>query len=814
VEVAMKKTIKKVAVLGSGVMGSSIAAHMANARLDTFLLDIVPSELDEKDIKKGLTRESPEFRNKLARTGLEKALKSDPASFFIPENARLIIPGNFEDDISCIKEADWIIEVVVENIGIKNDLFKRIESFRRADAIVSTNTSGLSVNQMVEGLSKEFQAHFLGTHFFNPPRYMKLIEIVPGEQTSQEVIDLMTDFCERRLGKGIVLAKDAPNFIANRIGIHNVIAVIKAMQEEGFTLEEVDAITGPPLGRPKSATFRTLDMVGLDTLLHVAGNAFEKIDNAAEKKEFILPDFIKRMIDSGLLGDKTGKGFYQKAKTEEGSKILTINPETLEYAPQQKARIPTLDFLSQVQNTADKLKILINTDDRVGHFAWKVVKKLLLYSASKIPEIADDIVNVDKAMKWGFNQEMGPFEAWDAIGVKESVERMEKEGEQVPENVLQMLRQGKVRFYQQLDSTTYYYDFRKADYAVLTENSQIILLPSLKTRNKLIRANSGASLVDLGNGVACLEFHSPNNTIGADVVDMINFSLVEISRNYEGLVIGHHSNNFCVGANLMLILFEAQSQEWDELDFMIRQFQNACMNIKLSEKPVVTAPFRMTLGGGCEICMASSRVRAYAETYIGLVEVGVGLIPAGGGTKEILLRNTEGVPASVPSINAGDSPPDLIPFVIRAFETVANARVSTSAQEGKKLGYLRTEDKYTFNEDYLLNDAKNTVLALAKEGFIPHRKRDDIRVVGRTGFGVMEAILYNLKEGALISEFDAHIARKIAFAITGGGVEQNTLVTEDYLLDLEREAFLSLCGEAKSQQRMQAMLQTGKPLRN
>ena len=810
----MQRRIKKVAVLGSGVMGSSIAALMASVGIETYLLDIVPKELDAQDIKKGLTLENPAFRNKLAQTALNNAVKAKPAAFLVPENAKLVTVGNFEDHLSCVSEVDWIIEVVVERLDIKKALLKKVEAFRRPGTIISTNTSGLSVNRISEELSDECKQHFLGTHFFNPPRYMKLLEIIPSNSTKKEIVEFMADFCEKVLGKGVVLAKDTPNFVANRIGIYNVIAVIQLMMKEGFSIEEIDALTGASLGRPESATFRTLDMVGLDTVLHVARDVIDNITDEVEKQAFSVPEFVTTMLERGLLGDKKEQGFYKKVKAKEGTQRFVLNYTTMEYVPSQKVKFPVLDTIKQAGgDTGKKIKALIESQDKVGQFAWKVVKNLLLYSAAKIPEIADDIVNVDRAMKGGFNHELGPFETWDAIGLRESVARMEKEGDQIPNNIVEMLRNGKEKFYQKRNGRLCYYDFKIADYREVNISPQIILLPALKERQKVIKSTSGASLIDIGDGVVCLEFHSPNNTIGVDITDMINFSVDEIKNNFVGMVIGNHNNNFCVGANLMFILLQVQNENWDELDLALRQLQSAIMKIKLSDKPVVAAPFRMTLGGGCEVCLASSRIRASAETYMGLVEVGVGLLPAGGGCKEVLLRNIEFIPPIVPGA-MGSMQPDLIPYVAKAFDTIAMAKVSTSGSEAQKIGYMRAADKITMNSEFLIHDAKETVLALVKEGYTPPRKRNDIRVVGRTGMAVLESSLFNMKEGAFVSEYDVHISRKVATILTGGDLYQNTIVTEDYLLDLERENFLSLCGEPKSQERMKAMLQTGRPLRN
>jgi 3-hydroxyacyl-CoA dehydrogenase len=810
----VKRKIRKVAVLGAGVMGSGIAAHLANADIPTYLLDIVPKELSKEDEKKGLTNKSPAFRNKLAAMGIENALKASPAAFYVPEDARLITPGNFEDHMHWLSDADWIIEVVMENLEIKKKLFKKVEEVRKPGAIVSTNTSGISINKMSEELSPEFREHFLGTHFFNPPRYMRLIELIKGKYTKKEIFSFMTDFCERRLGKGIVFAKDTPSFIANRIGVYGMITIMRTMLEDGYTIEEVDAITGPVMGRPKSATFRTADLVGLDVFTHVAKNVYDNVEDEKEKKKFTLPELIAKMVKMNLLGEKVKQGFYKKVRTKEGSEVHSLDYNTMDYVPRKELELPVLDDLKRVKGLANKLKTLVYSEDRAGRFAWKVVKDVLLYSAGKIPEIADDILKVDEAMKWGFNWELGPFATWDAIGVKKSVERMEKEGEKIPENVKKMLLSGRERFFGERDGKLRYFDFVKSDYEEVEEKPQIILLPSLKERKKLIKSNSEASLVDMGDGVACLEFHSPGNSIGTELTEMMSYSIGEIEENFEGLVIGNHGRNFCVGANLMLLLMAAQNQQWDQIRLMVQKLQGALMRVKCSEKPVVAAPSGMALGGGCEICMAARRVRAYVESYIGLVEVGVGLIPAAGGCKELLLRNIEWAPLVVPSASPAGSPPDLVPYVARTFETIAMAKVATSAKDAQRLGYLRREDRFTMNQDYLLHDAKETVLAMVKEGYSPLRPKDDIRVTGRTGRALLELSVYTMKQGGYITDYDAHIGKKLAYVLTGGDVDQNTLVSEKYLLELEMEVFISLCGEKKSQDRMRHMLQTNKPLRN
>jgi 3-hydroxyacyl-CoA dehydrogenase len=812
VEALMNKRIRKVAVLGAGVMGSAIAAHMTNIGLAAYLLDIVPPELDPRDAKKGLTRESPAFRDKFASAGLENALKARPAAFYAPENARLITTGNFEDNLDYLKDADWVIEAVVEDLEIKKTLFRKIAPFLRPDAIVTTNASGLSVNKMGEALG-EHREFFLGTHFFNPPRYMKLMEIIPAEYTGEEVLRFVVDFFEKRLGKRVVFAKDTPNFISNRIGVHSVIMTIKYMLEGGYTTEEADAITGEALGRPRSATLRTLDIVGVDTLAHICRTIIDNVTDDAEKNEITPPEFIARMIKEGLTGEKRGKGFYRRVSAPEGTRIETLDLNTFQYVPQRPVKLPILDKLKGIDDAGKRANALVYSDDRAGQLAWKVTRKFLLHSAARLPEIADDIVSVDRAMKWGFNHELGPFELWDAIGVKKSVEKMKAEGERIPENVSGMLGRGRDRFYLRRRGKDFYYDFNAQDYRAIEEPPRIIRLNSLKDRKKVIKSNSGASLIDIGEGVACLEFHSPHNTIDADVLEMLDSSIDEVAVNWEGMVIGGQGRNFCIGANLMLVLKEAEARNWENIDAIVRQVQGIFRKIKLSEKPVVAAPYRNTLGGGCEICLAASRVLAFAETYIGLVEVGVGLTPAGGGCMEMLVRNIDCLPAAAPGVMQPTVQPDLVPHAARAFETIVIAKVSASAREAQTLGYLSNCDGIAINPDYLLHDAREMVVSLANN-YIPRRPRADIRITGRTGFAAMDAMIYFMKEGAFITEHDALIGRKLANVIAGGNLPRNTLVTEEYLLDLERESFLSLCGEPKSQARMKAMLMTGRPLKN
>lgn len=800
----MEKRIKKAAVIGAGVMGAGIAAHLANVGIPTYMLDIVPKSLTPEEEKKGLTLQDSTVRNRLAANSKKALLKAKPAHLYQKENEELITVGNTEDHIHYLSEVDWIIEVVVENLKVKKIVLETIENQRKPGSIVSSNTSGVSINEMVEGRSDEFKKHFLGTHFFNPPRYMKLLEVIPSKYTDPEIVKLINDFGEKVLGKGIVLAKDTPNFIANRIGTYGLMVTIHEMEKMGLRVDEVDVITGPLMGRPKSASYRTLDMVGLDTFVHVANNVLDVTNDEDEKNAFTMPKFVLDMVEKGWIGDKNKQGFYKKVKTDKGKEILVLDYKTMEYVPKAKLKSASVDMAKQGKTLKAKLKSLIYGKDNASLFAWNSLKKVLLYSGNKLSEIADDIVNIDNAMKWGFNWELGPFEIWDAIGVEKSVARMKEEGDAIPEFVVKLLESGKSGFYEKKEINRFYFSIDGKSEEI-AQNSEIISLSDLKEQNKVIKSNSGASLIDIGNNVALLEFHSPNNAIATDIISMIDQSVEEVSKNYRGLVIGNQGKNFSVGANLMLVLMEAQDEGWDELDLMVRMFQNASLKLKYMDKPVVAAPFAMTLGGGAEIVFGADHVQASAETYMGLVEVGVGLIPGGGGTKEILYRHLEGIPE--------DAKVDIQPLVNRAFETVAMAKVSTSGREAQKLGYLRKTDKITVNRDFQLYDAKKAVLALESLSYEAPRPKK-IRVVGETGYNTLRLGTYTFKESGMISSHDKKIADKLAFILSGGNVAANTLVTEQYLLDLEREAFLSLVGEPKTQERMQYMLTKGKPLRN
>jgi 3-hydroxyacyl-CoA dehydrogenase len=810
----MDKRIKRAGVIGAGVMGATIAAQLANVGIEAILLDIVPPELNEDEKKKGLTKETKAFRNRFSQNGLQTALKSKPASFYLPENAKLLSVGNLEDDLNRLKDVPWIIEVVVERLDIKKTVFGKIESVMSPGTIITSNTSGISAKAMCEGRSENFRKHFAITHFFNPPRYMKLLELVPGPDTLPEVVETLAEVCERVLGKGIVYAKDTPNFVANRIGIYSMLYVIKAMMDLGLPIEAVDELTGPVVGHPKSATFRTADLVGLDTVVHVANNVYEGAVNDEKREMFKVPDFIRQMLEKKLLGEKTKQGFYKAVKGKEGSKdILSLNYNTMEYAPQQKLKMASLEAAKNIPGTPGKVKALFYAEDPAGQFTFRTMAETLLYSASCIPEIADDIVNVDNAMKWGFAWRMGPFEAWDAIGLKASVEKMKKAGFQIPGWVQEMLASGKESFYKRDAGVQYFYDLGPKDYRQVPVKPGIILLPSLKDRQKKVAGNKGASLIDLEEGVACLEFHTKMNALGDDIVTMIIKSADIVSKQFNGLVIANHGETFSAGANLPLILFTAQEEEWDELEWGVKVFQDSLMKLKYLDKPVVAAPAGMALAGGCEICLASDRVRYAAETYMGLVEVGVGLIPAGGGTKEMLVRNTE----HLFEVQPGGVYPkqiELVPFVARAFETIALAKVATSGPEAVKLGYLRPTDKMTVNRDFLIEDAKKTVLAMNMEGYAPPKPLQEIRVPGENTFALMKMAIWTLHQQGYATDHDVTVSEKVAYVLCGGRVQADTKVSEQYLLDLEREAFVSLCGDPKTQARIQHMLNTGKPLRN
>ncbi|WP_407310194.1 3-hydroxyacyl-CoA dehydrogenase/enoyl-CoA hydratase family protein [Desulfosporosinus sp. SB140] len=793
--------IRKVAVLGSGVMGSTIAAHLANAGIPSLLLDIVPSKLSVKDEAAGLTLEDRNIRNSIAETNKANLKKLNPAPLFVPEFADRIEVGNLSDDLSRLSEVDWVIEVVVERLDIKVDLFKKVAAYVRPGTIVSSNTSGISLKAMVEGLPESFTRYFLGTHFFNPPRYMKLLEIIPGPNTDPEIVAYLAEFGERVLGKGVILAKDTPNFIANRIGVYGLAVTLQEMLRSGLSIDEVDALTGPVMGRPKSASFRTVDLVGLDTFMHTANTV--AVGVPSEKENFRLPEFLQVMLQNGWLGDKTKQGFYKKSKGPQGKVVEVLDPQTMTYVAKKDVKFASLEKAKAAGSLKDKLRTLVSGQDAGAEFSWNVLKPVLIYAANLLGDIADDITAIDEGMRWGFNWEMGPFEIWDALGVKATAERIIAEGGSLPPVVQELLAKGDGSFYRknEIGQTAF---FNAGEYQQKPVSPHAFSFKQAHKAGKAILNNSGASLIDLGDGVACLEFHSPNNSIGADIVTMIQKSLVEVEKNYLGMVIGNQGKNFCVGANLMLILLEAEEENWDEIDLMIRALQNETMAMKYAKKPIVAAPFGMTLGGGAEICLHSHAIQASSETYMGLVEVGVGLIPGGGGTKEMAVRAMEGV---LPGIQVA---PDY--FFGKRFETVAMAQVSTSAEKARQLGFLRDHDRYSMNSDHVIMDAKARVIDLANN-FRPNLPTK-IKVGGPGVRATLELALYGMRQGNYISDYDQHLGKKLAYAMTGGDRPAGMLVDEQVLLDLEREAFLSLLGEPKTQDRIRHMLAKGKPLRN
>lgn len=794
----MSYKIQTAAVLGTGVMGSGIAAHLANIGIPTLLLDIVPKELTKEEEAKGLTLEHPIVRNRFASNAIQKLLKQKPAPLTAKKNLSLITVGNLEDDLEKLKDVDWIIEVVVENLDVKKSLFERVDAVRKPGTIISSNTSGISVNAMAEGRSEDFQKHFLGTHFFNPPRYLKLLEVIPTEYTLPEVVHFMKTFAEDVLGKGVVVGKDTPNFVANRIGTYGLLITLREMLERGYSVGEVDSVTGTLIGRAKSATFRTLDVVGLDTFLHVAKTVYDQT-TGEEQKVFEVPELLKKMVDNGWLGAKSGQGFFVK----KGKEIFEIEPSTLEYVPVKKLQTPSIEMAKQTKGLSNKVKTLVYANDRVGELLWNIFAPTLIYSAELTGVIAETIVEIDNAMKWGFGWTQGPFEMWDAIGVKQSVERMESEGREVPSFVKEFLAKGYESFYTEIDGDLAYYNGN--EYVKVPVNEKVIDLKRYKKKHGVIKSNSGASLIDLGDGVALLEFHSKSNAIGLDIIQMINFAIDEVEEKYKGLVIGNQGKNFCVGANLGMILMEAQDDNIFELDFTIRAFQKAMRRIKYSKKPIVAAPFGMTLGGGSEVCLPAAHIQASSETYMGLVEVGVGLIPGGGGNLALYEKFIKGIPNGVEI--------DYQVIANKVFETIALAKVSTSGEEARENNFLNFADGISVNPDHLIYDAKQAVLALSEAGYTaPIPKK--VKVVGAPGYATLLLGAQGMYQSGFISEHDLKIAKKLAYVIAGGLVPYGTEVTEDYLLNLEREAFLQLVAEPKSQERMQHMLIKGKPLRN
>ncbi|MBZ5627296.1 MAG: enoyl-CoA hydratase/isomerase family protein [Acidobacteriia bacterium] len=811
----MMKRIEKVAVLGAGTMGARIAAHLANAAVPSYLLDIVVPDADG------------EARNRVAAGGLEAARKSKPAAFFETSLARLITIGNFEDHMKFVAEADWVIEAVVEDLAIKRTLLKKVEATRRPGAIVTTNTSGLPVGKIAEGFSDDFRRHWFGTHFFNPPRYMRLLEIIPTDDSDPAAVEAISHFCDVRLGKGIVVSKDTPNFIANRIGTFSALNVMRLMQEMDLTIEEVDALTGSAVGWPKMGTFRLADMVGLDILGHVVSNMTRSLQD--ERSDLKLPDFFNAMLERKWLGDKSKGGFYKKSKSAQGKdkdkdeERLALDWKTLEYRPRQKAKFPALEMAKQIEDTAQRLRTLLGLDgsgpqkgDRAGQFLWSALSDLWTYSANRIGEICDSLVDIDGAMRLGFNWEMGPFELWDAAGVEPTVARMKKEGRPVAENVARLLASGKKKWYSDAvgaPSGVAYFDATTTSYKDQQVPPGIWSVQVAKKSGGVVKKNPGATLVDLGDGVGCIEFHTKMNAIGGDIIQLVTQTLKPggPGDNFDAFVITNDGQHFSAGANIMLLLMAIQEEEWDEIDMIIRQFQGMTQAIKFSPKPVVVAPFGMTLGGGCEISLHGAARHPHAELYMGLVEVGVGLLPGGGGCKEMTLRAVDAA-ASIRPDGRGESV-ELMEAMKKAFETVAMAKVSTSVAEARAFGFLSPVDQVTMNRDRVLADAKAHVLELIRS-YKPPRPRTDIPAPGESILATLKLGVHLMRQGDYVTEHEVKIGNKVAEVLCGGALTPGTPVSEQYLLDCEREAFKSLCGEKKTQERIAFTLKTGKPLRN
>lgn len=800
--------IKKVAILGSGVMGSQVAAHLSNAGYQSYLLDIIPQELSPQEEAAGLTLSDSKVRNRIVFNGLQMALKLKPAAFYDTDLTRLITVGNFEDNFEWLADADCIIEAVIERLDIKQELMQKIAAVRKPGTIVATNTSGISLAKIAEHQDEEFKKHFIGIHFFNPPRYMRLLEIIPTADTDPALVDFMADFVDRQLGKGVVYCKDTPNFIGNRIGVMAMMVVFQQMIKDGMTIEEVDAITGSATGKPKSATFRTADVVGIDTFVHVAKNLYDTAPEDEMRDQLLVPDFVNDMIQRGWLGAKTGTGFYKKGKDESGKRIImALRPDTMEFALPEKVSYPSLDGTRKIDDVSERIKTIAYADDKAGKFFWETLSAILIYSANRIPEITDSIMNIDNAMKWGYNWELGPFETWDAIDLQKSVERMEFEGKVVPEVVKQMLADGKTSFYRKENGNLLQYDFDSKEYKTIEFSPGIINLNLHKEiPGKILKTNDEASLIDLGDGVALVEFHSKMNSIGEGILTMVNQALDEVEENFDGLVIGNQGVNFSVGANLALVAQLAQTQNWDGLQQAVKLFQNTSMLIKYAEKPVVVAPFGMTLGGGCEMQMHATRTQASAESYIGLVEVGVGLIPAAGGTKELTLRILKSI--------ENTKVIDFDPLIQQVFETIGMAKVATSAVEAKKMHLLRGSDLISINPARLIGDAKQTVISLVNQGYSCFPFYEKMMALGSTVLSRLLIGLDQMHEGGYITDYDKVVGEKLAYVISGGNLTAPQEVDEQYFLDLEREAFLSLCGEQGTQDRIMHMLKTGKPLRN
>jgi 3-hydroxyacyl-CoA dehydrogenase len=806
----MSYSINRVAVIGAGTMGAAIAAHLANVGIPSYLLDIVPRELTPEEEKKGLTLEHPTVRNRIVNEGLERCVKARPANFYVQDNAALVTVGNLEDNFEWVGEADWIIEAIVERLDIKQQLMARIDEVRRPETIVTTNTSGIPIHQIAAGRSEGFQKHFMGTHFFNPPRYMKLLEIIPHEKNSPELVAFMKEFGTRVLGKGVVICKDTPNFIANRLLSLAAAYGFSYAMDEGYTFEEVDVITGPPIGRPKTATFRLSDLVGIDVGAHVSVNLYEAIPHDPHREVLRhekVRTFVESLLEKGWLGNKTGQGYYKRTYVKGERQFWILNPETMDYEPPVKPRFDSVGAARKEEDPAKKLAIMAYAEDRAGQYAWHLLSRMVVYAASCIPEISDDIVSVDNACKWGFNWELGPFETWDAIGVARSTERLKGEGVAIPAWVEEMLAGGHESFYQQDNGRTVgYYDPQKKGYKPLSVDPNIISIDELKADGKELHVNASASLLDMGDGVLLLEFHSKANSLDDDIFNMALTALDELEKDeWKGLVVGNQGEHFCAGANIFVMAVGAQQGQFDQIDEAIRKMQGIMQRMRYSPKPVVVAPFGMVLAGGCEVVLAASRVVAAAETYIGLVEVGVGLIPGGGGCKEVVRRLISS-PMKTPDVQ-------VLPFLQQAFEQVGLAKVATSAAEARQMKYLTECDRIVVNKDYLLAEAKQEVLDMVRKGYRPSAPQK-IYAAGRDAYAALQIALFQMLEAGYASEHDAVVGKKLGNILCGGSLSAAQWVDEQHILDLEREAFVALLHEPKTLERMWHMLQHNRPLRN
>ncbi|MCB9047512.1 MAG: 3-hydroxyacyl-CoA dehydrogenase/enoyl-CoA hydratase family protein [Chitinophagales bacterium] len=800
----MNRAIRKVAVIGSGVMGSRIAAHFAGIGVEVLLLDIVPRELSEQDKAKGITTDNPAWRNSIVNSALQATLKANPSAVYTKDVAKNITTGNIEDDLHKIKDCDWIMEAVIERLDIKQNVFAKIEEHRKPGTLITTNTSGIPIHLMSEGRSEDFRKHFCGTHFFNPPRYLRLLEIIPAPDTQQDIIDFLVDYGSRFLGKTTVLCKDTPAFIANRVGVFGFMAVFHAMQQLGLNIDETDSLTGTIMGRPKSATFRTGDVVGLDTLVHVAKALPENVPNDEAKDIFKIPAFIEKMIENKWLGDKTGQGFYKKVKGAGGkSEILTLNLETMDYVPKQKAKFATLEVAKPIDDLKQRLKALYTGQDKAGEFYRMFHHMLFAYASNRIPEIADELYKIDDALKAGFGWEIGAFESWDSLGVKKVLEHMDKAGIKAAPWVQEMLDAGINNFYKTENGQRMYYDIPAKAYKAIPGSGSVIILEHMD--DKVVWQNSACKLVDIGDDVVALSWNTKMNSIGGEVLAGVQKAVSIAEEKYKGLVIANSGANFSAGANVGLIFMFAVEQEYDELDMAVRQFQNTTMRLRYSSIPVAVAPHGMALGGGCEMCLHADAVQAAAESYIGLVEMGVGLIPGGGGTKEMVVRASDRNIKEDIELN----------YLQQLFINIGTAKVATSAHEAFEMSILRKgTDGISINPDRRVTDAKRKILSLWEQGYTQPVLRHDIKVQGRGGLGPLMAGIHGMWRGNYISDYDKFIAEKLAYVMCGGDLSQPTLVSEQYLLDLERETFLSLCGQKKTLERLQSILQTGKPLRN